>query len=182
MSPLCTCGVLSASPASVPRGSSSSAPSVQSSTMRWPNRSMPRSSLLMRKSSKMKPRAAAILKIRLASCFKRSLFRATERCRGLAAFGQSGGKLCPSCVVPCEPPLIFIFYHFCKNPFVVDNIINFVVHLPIKKFLVFAVVLLDPLSSCNLLGSSSSSSSSRARFLLPDPPKSRHLYWGRHQP
>ena len=33
-----------------------------------------------------------------------------ERCRGLAAFGQSGGKLCPSCVVPCEPPLVLVVH------------------------------------------------------------------------
>ena len=33
-----------------------------------------------------------------------------ERCRGLAAFCQSGGKLCPSCVVLCGPPLVLVVH------------------------------------------------------------------------
>ena len=33
-----------------------------------------------------------------------------ERCRGLAAFCQSGGKLCPSCVVLCGLPLALVVH------------------------------------------------------------------------
>ena len=67
-SPLCTCGVLPASPASVPRGSSSSAPQ-SSPTHGGPAR----------------------------------FFPSGERCRGLAASGWSGGKLCPLNVVLSGP-------------------------------------------------------------------------------
>ena len=67
-SPLCTCGVSLASPASLPHASSSSA--LESSPTRdglvW-----------------FSP-----------SC---------KRCKGLAAFGRSGGKLCPSCMVLYGP-------------------------------------------------------------------------------
>ena len=33
-----------------------------------------------------------------------------ERCRVLAAFCQSGAKLCPSCLVLCGPPLVLVVH------------------------------------------------------------------------
>ena len=33
-----------------------------------------------------------------------------KRCTGLAAFGQSGGNLWPSCVAPCKPPLALVVH------------------------------------------------------------------------
>ena len=60
-----------------------------------------------------------------------------ERCTGLAAFGRSGGNLCPSCVAPLGHHWLW----WCTSP---------------PVFL-------------RLLGSSSSPSSSRPRFLPPDP-------------
>ena len=72
---LCTCGVLPASPASVPRGSFSSAhPS--------------------------NPVHVGPARFSLSG----------ERCRGVAASNRLEGKLRPSCVVPCEPPVVSAAY------------------------------------------------------------------------